>query len=225
MIQTLQAKEISLAQLSTHFGLERSDVSSFFPEWQQNLPELTNGEIQALEEVKQDYLHLEKYPLLEPIVKMVVLSPLLRLAGFYRPPFYLLAEKEVQLESYDDALLVRGRIDVLVFTPQFWVLVVEAKKAEFSLDAALPQALFYMLGQQEQTKARYGFVTNGSEFQFLKLEALPPEATEGTITPPPTSSSLSWQYGRSYPLSIYRGDDLQQVLRGLKQLGQQAASM
>ena len=212
MPQTLQAKEISLAQLSTHFGLERSDGPNFFPEWQQSLPELTAKEVQALEEVKQDYLHLEKYPLLEPVVKMVVLSPLLRLAGFYRPPFYLSAEKEVQLESYDGALLVRGRIDILVFTPQFWVLVIEAKKAEFSLEAALPQALFYMLGRADKAKPGFGFITNGSEFQFLKLGA-------GEL------GSSELRYGRSYPLSIHRGDDLQQTLRGLKQLGQQAANL
>lgn len=224
MVQALQAREISLAQLSAHFGLERSDAKDFFPEWQQNLPELTGLEVQALKEVEQDYLHLEKYPLLEPVVKMVVLSPLLRLAGFYRPPFYLSAEKEVQLESYDDTLLVRGRIDVLVFTPQFWILVIEAKKTEFSLDAAVPQALFYMLGQQDQAGPRYGFVTNGSEFQFLKLEAIARQAADGSATTQ-TASNLSWRYGRSYPMSIYRGDDLQQVLRGLKQLGQRAMGL
>ena len=60
---------------------------------------LSDEEKQALDEVKRDYLHLSAYTILEPIVKMVVLSPLLKLAGFYRPPFYLTAEKEVQITS------------------------------------------------------------------------------------------------------------------------------
>ena len=35
--------------------------------------------------------------MVEPIVKMVVLSPLLRIADFYRPPFYILAESDAEV--------------------------------------------------------------------------------------------------------------------------------
>ncbi|RUT03499.1 hypothetical protein DSM106972_051380 [Dulcicalothrix desertica PCC 7102] len=49
------------------------------------------------------------------------------------------------------------------------MLVIEAKKAEFSLEAAIPQALVYMLANPDIDKPAYGFVTNGNEFQFLKL--------------------------------------------------------
>jgi hypothetical protein len=207
MVQVLQAKEITLAQLSEHFGLERSDDDQFFQEWQQGLPELSENEQQLLDEVKSEYLHLSKYPLVEPIVKMVVLSPLLKLAGFYRSPFYLAAEKDIEIAAEDEDIVVRGRIDVLIFNPQFWILVIEAKKAAFSLDAALPQALSYMLANPTPEKPAFGFITNGSEFQFLKL--LQQEQP---------------RYARSYPLSIYRGDDLYITLRGLKHLRELVAT-
>lgn len=203
MVQVIPAKEISLAQLSETSGLERTDDEQFFREWQDDLPKLSDQEKQALDEVRSDYLHLSKYPLLEPIVKMVVLSPLLKLAGFYRPPFYLTAEKEIEISSEDEGILVRGRIDILVFHPQFWVLIIEAKKAEFSLEAALPQALLYMLTHPDSEKPAFGFVTNGGEFQFLK-----------------STKQGEARYARSYPLSLYREDDLYRVVSGLKHLAQ-----
>jgi hypothetical protein len=86
MVQTIQAQNIKLHDLIEEFGLQRTEDEQFFREWQDDLPELTNLEKQALDEVKADYLHLSEYPILEPIVKLVVLSPLLRLAGFYRVP-------------------------------------------------------------------------------------------------------------------------------------------
>jgi hypothetical protein len=42
--------------------------------------------MQFLDRVKTELLYLNKYPMLEDLVKMVVLSPLLSLAGFYKPP-------------------------------------------------------------------------------------------------------------------------------------------
>lgn len=93
---------------------------------------------QALDEVKRDFLHLSKYPLPEPIVKMVVLSPPLKLAGFYRLPYFLAAEKDVEIVSEDEGTIVRGRIDILVFQPQFWITVIEAKKIQYLLEVGVP---------------------------------------------------------------------------------------
>ncbi|MBW4511692.1 MAG: restriction endonuclease subunit R [Scytonematopsis contorta HA4267-MV1] len=203
MVEVIQAKDMTLARLSEEFGLERSNDANFFPEWQDNLPELNSQEKEVLEEVKNDYLHLSKYPLLEPIVKMVVLSPLLKLSGFYRPPFYLAAEKDIEITSEDEGTIVRGKIDVLIFQPQFWILVIEAKKAEFSLEAAIPQALVYMLANPKPERPSFGFVTNGNEFQFIKL------TRQGEA-----------RYARSYPLSIYRDNDIYLAVSGLKRLAE-----
>ena len=206
MVQTIQAKDITLAQLTQSFGLNRSDEPQFFREWEDNLPEITDSEKQVLDEVKADYIHLSQYTLLEPLVKMVVLSPLLKLAGFYRPPFYLSAEKEVKIVSEDEGTIIAGRIDVLVFQPEFWVTVIEAKQAAYSVEAAVPQALAYMLGNPDSEKPALGFVTNGSTFQFLKL------AKQDTP-----------KYARSDLFSLYSSDGLYSVVRVLKRIAQLVA--
>ncbi|WP_287357072.1 hypothetical protein [Moorena sp. SIO3B2] len=91
MVPTITAKEITLRQLRHRFHLERTDDENFFREWQDDLPELTDFEKQLLGQVKEEYLYLSESPLLEVILKMVIISPLLRLAGFYRHPFELTA--------------------------------------------------------------------------------------------------------------------------------------
>lgn len=203
MVQTIQAQKINLNDLIERFGLERTNDEQFYREWQDDLPELTDLEKQALDEVKADYLHLSRYPILEPIVKLVVLSPLLKLAGFYRAPFYLTGEKEVEIVSEDEGILVKGRLDLLVFTPQFWILVIEAKGAKYSLEAGIPQALTYMLSNSDSEKPAFGFVTNGLEFRFLKL------TKQGTP-----------KYDQSDLFALDSRDDIYTILRVLKRLGQ-----
>ncbi|MEH2194215.1 MAG: type I restriction endonuclease [Nostoc sp.] len=201
MVQILQGKDITLAQLIDEFGLQLADDEDFFSEWRHDLAELSDLEKQSLNEVKAEYLHLSKYPILEPVVKMVVLSPLLRLAGFYQPPFYIASEQEVKISSEDEGTIIRGRIDILVLHPPFWVLVIEAKRAEYSLVPAIPQALAYMLADATSAKPVFGFITNGNEFQFIKL------TKHGTP-----------KYALSYTLSLNRGDDLHTVVKVLKRL-------
>ncbi|MEH1834230.1 MAG: type I restriction endonuclease [Nostoc sp.] len=201
MVEVIQGRDITLAELIEQFGLQLADNEQFFSEWQLDLPELSDLEKQSLNQVKAEYLHLSKYPILEPVVKMVVLSPLLHLAGFYQPPFYIASEQEVKISSEDEGTIIRGGIDILVFHPPFWVLVIEAKRAEYSLEVAIPQALAYMLANPGNDKSTYGFVTNGREFQFMKL------TKQGTP-----------RYALSYTLSLNRGDDLHTVVKVLKRL-------
>ncbi|MEH1934642.1 MAG: type I restriction enzyme HsdR N-terminal domain-containing protein [Nostoc sp.] len=201
MVQLLQGKDITLAQLIDEFGLQLAEEEHFFSEWQDDLPELSDLEKQSLNEVKTEYLHLSKYPILEPVVKMVVLSPLLRLAGFYQPPFYIASEQEVKISSEDQGRIIRGRIDILVFHPPFWVLVIEAKRAEYSLVPAIPQALAYMLADATSAKPVFGFITNGNEFRFIKLLK--------TETP---------QYALSDLFALDSRDDIYIVLKVLKHL-------
>ncbi|MDZ8222247.1 MULTISPECIES: hypothetical protein [unclassified Nostoc] len=39
MVQVIQGKDITLAQLIDQFGLQRADNEQFFSEWQQDLPD------------------------------------------------------------------------------------------------------------------------------------------------------------------------------------------
>lgn len=205
MVQTIAAQKVTLYDLSQSFGLERTTDKTFFREWLQPVSDtasnLSDSEQQLLDEVKPGYWHLFKYPLLEPVVKMVVLSPLLRLAGFYQPPFYVTGEQEVQISAQDNEVVVNGRLDLLVFHPDFWITLIEAKRAAFSLEAAIPQALAYMLGNPKSDQVSFGLVTNGGEFRFIKLVR-----------------SQSPRYGLSDLFAIDSRDDIYQVLKILKHL-------
>lgn len=204
MTQMIQAKNLTLNDLEAKFGLRPANGNQFFGEWQDNLPQLTDLDKQSLDRVKDNYFNLLKYrPLSENLVKMVVLSPLLDLAGFYRSPFRVETETSIQIAAEDEGEIVQGRIDVLVLQGQFWVLVVESKGSQFSLEPAIPQALAYMLDSPNLEKSTFGLVTNGSNFIFLKLikQGIP-------------------QYALSYELTLRRGNDLHNVLSVLKQFDQ-----
>jgi hypothetical protein len=169
MVQVIQAGELVLHDVEEKLRLMQVDEAQFFSEWQCDLPAIADAERQWLDKVKSDFLSISKYPLHEEIAKMVVLSPLLSLAGFFHAPFLPVAEKQVEIALEDGDELVRGRIDVLVLHQRFWVTVIEAKAKQFSLDQALPQALFYMMSSPNSETPTFGAVTNGRHFQFIKL--------------------------------------------------------
>ncbi|MBD2676786.1 MULTISPECIES: type I restriction endonuclease [Nostoc] len=170
MIQVIQAQNVGLAYLEEKFSLQLAEDEALFTEWFENLPEITDLEKQALDKVKLHFLRLAKHPpLSEETVKLVVLSPLLSLAGFYDEPFYIRGEQSIKISAEDEGEIIRGRIDILVIQEQFWVLVIESKRSSFSLLEAIPQALVYMLANPSQDKPTFGLVTNGSDFIFLKL--------------------------------------------------------
>ena len=202
MVQTIQAKDLSLHDIKEKFGLKQAEDEQFFREWIDNLPELTDLEKSLLDQVKADFLYLAEYPMPESLVKMVVLSPILALAGFYRSPFRVAAEAPVQISTEDEEEIIHGLIDVLVLQNQLWVLVIESKSVSFSLEPAIPQALAYMMANPNPEKPAFGLVTNGSNFRFIKL------TKQGTS-----------QYALSDQFTLDRGDDLYNVLSILKRIG------
>lgn len=170
MVQVIQAQNINIVYLEEKFGLRLTDSDQLFTEWLDNLPEITDLEKQYLDRVKINYLSLVKRrPISEEMVKMVVLSPLLDLGDFYRPPFYVETENSIEIALEDEGEIVRGRIDVMVLKHQFWLLVIESKQSGFSLLTAIPQALAYMLANPTPERPAFGLVTNGDDFQFIKL--------------------------------------------------------
>jgi predicted type IV restriction endonuclease len=157
--------------------------------------------------VTDDFLALmEDPPLLENTVKMVVLAPLLDLAGFYRKPFRIETEPSVTLEMEDEGMKIQGRIDVLVQKNRLWLLVIESKRSDFAVSRAIPQALAYMLGHGDRTSSTFGMITNGNEFLFLKATHQPRA-----------------QYANSRLFSLLNPDrELRSVLQILKRLGEVA---
>lgn len=201
MVQTISADRITLYDLNQRFQLVQTTDSSFFPEWQDSLPTLTEEESQRLERIRTIVANLEQRSVLENTIKLAVIAPLLDLSGFFLPPFYVSTEDSVEIEATDQTLLVRGRIDILVLKEQLWVLLIESKRAEFSVKVGIPQVLSYMLASPQRHRPLYGLVTNGTDFIFLKLQFQDVPC-----------------YGRSRQLVLGQDNDLERVLQILKRL-------
>ncbi len=156
--------------LETRFNLIKSKDKNFFPEWRENLPELIEAEKVEIESIKDiyDYQRVDGF-LLEGTINLIIISPLLKLAGFFEPPYKIRSPYGVEIEIPDPEETIRGFIDALIVHEQIWILVVEAKRNGISLGAAMPQLLTYMLAQPQPHRMVYGMATNGDEFVFIKL--------------------------------------------------------
>lgn len=190
-------------QVEEKLGLILSNDRAFFTEWMDEQPELPDIEQSRLDQIRANYLYqISDGILLEETIKMVVLSPLLELAGFYQAPYKFRAEVAVAVEAIGDQdEILRGRIDALVLQERLWIVLIESKKTTFDLELAIPQALAYMAANPHPDQVLYGMVTNGSSYLFIK--------------------TLSQQYAISDLFSTrsqYR-NSLGEVLRILRHLG------
>lgn len=161
----------TLTQLEQHLGIRLSDEADFFQEWLGERSPLEESDRQRLDQVRRNYLYQSADgPLLEETIKLVMLSPILELAGFYQAPYKFRAEVSVAVETIgDEDEVLRGRIDGLVLLDRLWIVLIEAKKATLDLEVALPQALAYMAGTPDESRPSFGMVTNGSSTIFVKL--------------------------------------------------------
>ncbi|MEB3336863.1 MAG: restriction endonuclease subunit R [Leptolyngbyaceae bacterium] len=205
MVQTLQAENLTLRDLIDFYGLQFVDDRSFFPEWQAELPELSDSEMQLLDQIKAGYLNLRNDPpLLENTVNAAILSPLLFVGRFYLPPFHIKLEKSIEFATQDQNVVIKGRIDFLLLNRQLWVTVIESKQVAYSVEAGLDQILAYMLAAPQSQGTVFGMITSGGSFMFLKL--------------------VKWgvpQYGTSNIFDIRNtGNELYDVLKILKRLSQ-----
>jgi hypothetical protein len=199
----------SLSQVEALFGLQRSPNPDFFTEWQTDLPPLTVGEAAMLDRIKASYLYNSADgALTESTINLLLVSPLLYLAGFCDPPFKLRAEAAVEVAATENATVLRGRIDALVLHNQLWLILVESKQTKFSFSIAIPQALAYMMATPTRDRSMFGLVTNGDGFLFIKL----------TQQPQPT-------YALSDDFSLFRQsrNQLYDVLSILKGIGRAIA--
>ncbi|MEG3901773.1 type I restriction endonuclease [Microcoleus sp. B4-C5] len=202
MTPSIQAKTLTLHDVKTKFNFQLCEDEQFFREWIDDLPEITDEEKRYLDKVKAGYTNSADHSMIEDTVKMVVLAPLLFLADLYLNPFHIEAEKSVELVTVDEGILVRGSIDVLLLIESFWVVAIEAKRAQYSVEAGLPQLLFYMLNDPSPEPVTFGLLTNGSSFRFIKV-------TKGDI--PEYAVSKLFDIGSP-------GNELYEVFRILKRL-------
>ncbi|QYO62164.1 restriction endonuclease subunit R [Leptolyngbya sp. 7M] len=205
MVQLLQAQAVTLRDLIDNFGLVEVRSQSFFPEWQQNLPELSEFEIQYLDKVKAGYLNLrDALPVLERPVQMVIVAPLLFLADFYLPPFQVKTERSIEISEEDEGIVIRGTLDIVILKDNFWLLIIESKRLSFSLEVGIAQLLSYMIASSQPERPSYGLLTNGSNFMFVKL-----------------IRSETWQYATSDQFATRnQTNGLYDAFRILKRIGQ-----
>jgi hypothetical protein len=205
MTQIIQAKNIDLRYLIDNFGIELVLDRQFFWEWEEELPEITDLEKQLLDKVKAGYLNLLNYPpLLEDVVRMAIVDPILFIGDFYLSPFYVKSEESIDIAVPDEDIIIKGRMDTLVLKDRFWVMIIESKKASFSIEEGLAQILAYMLGNPYPDQPSFGMIATGSEFIFVKL-----------VKGKPPLYSLSKGFLMRNP-----GNELYEVLRILKGLTQ-----
>lgn len=195
----------SLSDLQKRCNLHQADSDQFFNELLEELPALNPQEQAGITRIKQRYdYHRVDGLLLEGTINLLVVSPLLEVAGFLDSPFPIRSPYGISLELKEPEETIRGFIDTLVVQEQLWILVVESKRTSIPVPAALPQLLAYMLTTPRQDKPVFGLATNGDEFVFLKLVL-------GDIP----------QYDVSRTFSLFpRRHELGQVLQIMKRLGQ-----
>jgi hypothetical protein len=170
MVQTIQAKNVTLEELKTLFNLQLVTDDQFFPEWQEELPEITEFQKRQLDQIKAGYFNLLEYPpMLEKTISLSIVSPLLFTGEFYLHPFYIKPEKSVEISEEDEGVIIKGSLDTLVLKDQLWLMVIESKRVSFSIEAGLAQILAYMLANPNRDRPSYGMIATGGSFIFVKL--------------------------------------------------------
>ncbi|NJM17365.1 MAG: type I restriction endonuclease subunit R [Richelia sp. RM2_1_2] len=195
----------SFKDLLLSFKIEKTTNPAFFSELSEGLQELSPEEKTGVGKIKKrfDY-HREDGFLLEGTVNLLVVSPLLELAGFLDEPYQIRSPFGIEIVINDTIETLRGFIDTLVVNDNLWVLSLESKRSAIPVGVALPQLFAYMLAQPRQGDLAFGIATNGDEFIFLKLDF--------------SAEQPTYDFSRAYSL-LPTNHELGQVLKILKRLG------
>ncbi|WP_448598057.1 restriction endonuclease subunit R [Thermoleptolyngbya sp.] len=170
-----QAKQLSIAEVHERFGFQRIYAPSF--ESFLALEPVTPGEQEELRQIRNDFdAYLMEGKVSEGMVKALTVFPLLRVAGYYRPPIKLRLEENIALiQTEDEEIQIVGRLDLLAVhknnpKPLLWVLIVEAKNSDIDARAGLPQLLTYAYQSLERQDSVWGLTTNGLSYQFVQIQ-------------------------------------------------------
>jgi hypothetical protein len=174
---TLIAKKLTLKQIHELLHFEEHFDGSFTP-WL-SLEPLTEFEQQELVQIRNDFRsYLIEGKVLEGQIKLLVIGPLLRLAGFYRSPIKISLEQDIDdILIEDEDTEIKGRFDILAVNKEqptaidvaFWILVIESKNSSINAFEGLPQLLTYAHESLEHQKIVWGLTTNGMQYQFVLI--------------------------------------------------------
>lgn len=179
----LNAKNLTLRQVHQLLHLEQQFNGSFTP-WL-FLESLTEIEQQELTQIQDDFrAYLIDGKVLEGQIKLLVIAPLLRLAGFYRSPIKISLELDIaEIVVEDEDTKISGRLDILAVNKEqptvrdiaFWLLVIEAKNSSINSLEGLPQLLTYAHTSLKHQQFVWGLTTNGTDYRFVLLrQGTPP---------------------------------------------------
>jgi hypothetical protein len=195
----------NLLQLELKEGGNFTDFLSLSP-----LTDQEREEIRGISRQFRRYLGWGKIS--EGMIKFLVISPLLRLAGFFDLPVVLTLEKSINIDIEDQETVIRGKLDILAMqysdasltaTP-FWLLVVETKNSKIDALEGLAQLLTYAYKGLDKQDRVLGLTTNGISYRFVVLE-------NGT----PTTYQILPELNL---IDLDRSEQLLQVLKGICQL-------
>ncbi|MEQ9552180.1 MAG: restriction endonuclease subunit R [Coleofasciculus sp. G3-WIS-01] len=175
---TLNAKNLTLDEVHQLFHFHKQYNTSF--ESLLSLEPITEFEQQQVEQTRSEFdNHLTSAAASEGQVKLVAVSPLLRLAGFYRYPLQIAVEEGIsRITITAEDTTITGRFDILAINKArqprdnvpFWVLVIESKNSAVSPSTGLPQLLTYAYKSLEYQESVWGLVTNGELYRFVYIQ-------------------------------------------------------
>ncbi|GAB4201539.1 MAG: hypothetical protein Fur006_54080 [Coleofasciculaceae cyanobacterium] len=204
---TLIAKKLTLKQVHQLLKLNKLPNGSFTPLL--SLDPLTEFEQQELTQIRDDFEnYLIEGKVLEGQIKLLVISPLLRLAGFFHSPIKISLEQDIDnIVIEDEDTTITGRVDILAVNKDqptakdiaFWLLVIESKNSSVNSFEGLPQLLTYAHQSLERQEIVWGLTTNGMDYRFVLIR-------QGT---PPT-------YQQMPILNLMDSESAIQLLRVLK---------
>lgn len=174
----LNARNISLDEVHQLLKLEARYDGSFTPLL--SFEPLTDLEREELRQIRDDfYAYLSAGKVTEGQVKLLIIGPLLRLAGFYHPPIKISLEEDIaDINIVDEETTITGRFDILAVNKDriiagnicLWILVIETKNSLVDVTAGLPQLLSYAFKSLDHQTSVWGLVTNGLRYQFVYIQ-------------------------------------------------------
>ncbi|MEG4028002.1 MULTISPECIES: restriction endonuclease subunit R [unclassified Microcoleus] len=176
MTQNLEESQLSLNDVRHLLKLEEREGNAFTDFF--SMQALSELELQEILKIRTDFRrYLSAGKVSAELVKFLVLSPLMRLAGFFDIPILLTMEDSIPIEVEDEDTLIKGRLDILAVNQpdaelaaaQFWILVVEAKNSAIAPLTGLPQLLTYTYKSLQQQSSVWGLTTNGESYRFVRV--------------------------------------------------------
>lgn len=174
---TLIAKKLTLKQVHQLLHFEELLDGSFTAVL--SLEPLTEFEQQELVQIRHDFrAYLIDGEVLEGQIKLLVISPLLRLAGFFHSLIKISLEQDIDnIVIEDEDSTITERFDILAVNKDqpitkdiaFWLLVIESKNSSINSFEGLPQLLTYAHQSLERQEVVWGLTTNGMDYRFVLI--------------------------------------------------------